>query len=120
MFTATCSRCGKECRLPFRPTGARPVFCSDCFQQNRESSGGGDSRGDFRRDARRPETRVSEGPSYREQFEAINAKLDKILSMLPPAELTMVTSEEKTVEQEEAKPVKKTRKTAKKTVTSEE
>ena len=31
MFQGTCSKCGKECQLPFRPTGERPVFCSNCF-----------------------------------------------------------------------------------------
>ena len=29
---ATCSRCGKETTLPFRPTQGRPVFCRDCYQ----------------------------------------------------------------------------------------
>lgn len=29
---ATCSSCGKETTVPFRPTPGRPVFCRDCFQ----------------------------------------------------------------------------------------
>ena len=29
---ATCSQCGKQTTLPFRPTQGRPVFCRDCFQ----------------------------------------------------------------------------------------
>jgi CxxC-x17-CxxC domain-containing protein len=32
MFDAVCARCGKETQVPFRPTGARPVYCSDCFR----------------------------------------------------------------------------------------
>jgi CxxC-x17-CxxC domain-containing protein len=32
MFDATCARCGKETQVPFRPSGARPVYCSDCFR----------------------------------------------------------------------------------------
>jgi CxxC-x17-CxxC domain-containing protein len=32
MFDATCARCGNETQVPFRPTGARPVYCSDCFR----------------------------------------------------------------------------------------
>jgi CxxC-x17-CxxC domain-containing protein len=32
MFDAVCARCGKDTQVPFRPTGARPVFCSDCFR----------------------------------------------------------------------------------------
>ena len=32
MFAAVCSQCGKDTQVPFRPTGARPVYCSDCFR----------------------------------------------------------------------------------------
>ncbi|MBA3825642.1 MAG: zinc-ribbon domain containing protein [Ktedonobacterales bacterium] len=32
-FSATCSSCGREARVPFQPRGDRPVYCSDCFQQ---------------------------------------------------------------------------------------
>ncbi len=35
MFAATCSSCGRETQVPFRPSGARPVYCSDCFQSRR-------------------------------------------------------------------------------------
>jgi CxxC-x17-CxxC domain-containing protein len=32
----TCSACGKETTVPFRPTQNRPVFCRDCFRQRRQ------------------------------------------------------------------------------------
>jgi CxxC-x17-CxxC domain-containing protein len=35
MFTATCSSCGREARVPFRPTNGKPVYCSDCFRAQR-------------------------------------------------------------------------------------
>src|ERR1044071_7361236 len=35
MFSATCSNCGKEAQVPFRPTSGKPVYCSDCFQTMR-------------------------------------------------------------------------------------
>ena len=35
MFTATCSSCGNEARVPFRPTNGKPVYCSDCFRTQR-------------------------------------------------------------------------------------
>ncbi|MFH1408551.1 MAG: CxxC-x17-CxxC domain-containing protein [Nanoarchaeota archaeon] len=28
---ATCSKCGKECTVPFKPIQGRPVFCTTCF-----------------------------------------------------------------------------------------
>ena len=34
-FTATCSSCGNEARVPFRPSGSKPVYCSDCFRGQR-------------------------------------------------------------------------------------
>ena len=35
MFTATCASCGREAQVPFRPSGDKPVYCSDCFGQRR-------------------------------------------------------------------------------------
>jgi CxxC-x17-CxxC domain-containing protein len=32
-FSAVCSNCGREARVPFQPRGDRPVYCSECFQQ---------------------------------------------------------------------------------------
>ncbi|MCL6481626.1 MAG: zinc-ribbon domain containing protein [Firmicutes bacterium] len=31
----TCSQCGKETTVPFKPTQGRPVFCRECYQQRR-------------------------------------------------------------------------------------
>ena len=45
MFTATCSSCGKEAEVPFQPSSAKPVYCSDCFQQRGGGSRGGRSGG---------------------------------------------------------------------------
>ncbi len=35
MFDAVCADCGGTARVPFRPSGARPVYCSNCFQNRR-------------------------------------------------------------------------------------
>jgi CxxC-x17-CxxC domain-containing protein len=35
MFAATCSACGQETEVPFRPTSGKPVYCSACFAQRR-------------------------------------------------------------------------------------
>lgn len=35
MFDATCSACGIQTQVPFRPTAGKPVYCRDCFQANR-------------------------------------------------------------------------------------
>ncbi len=31
MHPAVCAQCGKDTEVPFRPSGDRPVYCSDCF-----------------------------------------------------------------------------------------
>ena len=31
MHDATCSKCGKACQVPFKPTEGKPVYCNDCF-----------------------------------------------------------------------------------------
>jgi CxxC-x17-CxxC domain-containing protein len=35
MFPATCSACGRETQVPFRPTSGKPVYCNDCFASRR-------------------------------------------------------------------------------------
>jgi CxxC-x17-CxxC domain-containing protein len=34
-FEAVCAACGKQTTLPFKPNGSRPVYCRDCFRQQR-------------------------------------------------------------------------------------
>lgn len=68
MHRATCGDCGKECEVPFRPTGERPVFCNDCFRNHRDAG---------------PSRPVGNNTNqYREQFEILNTKLDEILKIL--------------------------------------
>ncbi|MBN1896506.1 MAG: DNA-directed RNA polymerase [Candidatus Aenigmarchaeota archaeon] len=33
---ATCSDCGNECEVPFKPSEDRPVYCRDCFQKHKK------------------------------------------------------------------------------------
>jgi len=35
---ATCAECKKECEVPFKPSGDRPVYCKDCFAKRRDRS----------------------------------------------------------------------------------
>jgi CxxC-x17-CxxC domain-containing protein len=41
MFSATCSTCGQEARVPFQPRGDKPVYCSNCFTPRQNSGYGG-------------------------------------------------------------------------------
>lgn len=38
MYDAVCANCGKPCKVPFKPTEGRPVYCSECFAKMKEQS----------------------------------------------------------------------------------
>jgi CxxC-x17-CxxC domain-containing protein len=113
MFSAVCSDCGKECQVPFRPTGSKPVYCSDCFEK--VNGGRSDSRRPGRSDFSAP------APSFdqsKAQLDAINVKLDKILSILAPAPVVKVAKEVR-IEPEKIEEIKKVVKKTVKKVASE-
>ena len=37
MYETTCDGCGQIARVPFQPDGSKPVYCSDCFRNNRQA-----------------------------------------------------------------------------------
>lgn len=78
MHEVICSECGKSCEVPFKPTAGKPVYCDECFGKG----GGAGQKGASRSN---------------EQFDALNAKLDKILKLLSPT-----TSSETTPKKKEA------------------
>ena len=41
MHTATCSSCGKDAQVPFVPRGDKPIYCTDCFRNQRSGSSSG-------------------------------------------------------------------------------
>jgi len=44
MHSATCASCGREAQVPFVPRGDKPVYCSDCFREQRQSYSRSSSR----------------------------------------------------------------------------
>ncbi len=104
MFSATCSKCGKDAQLPFRPSGDRPVFCSNCFETEKNSApsfGGGSSFSRPPRDFGRPGFGDRRPPAphaapavnldqFKAQFEALNAKLDRLIRAIAPKEAVEV------------------------------
>lgn len=80
MYDAVCSTCGNRCRIPFQPRAGKPVFCSHCFEKNggQEIKRHGDS------------TTVTH--NYSAQFQALNTKLDSILTLLATSERSATTT----------------------------
>ncbi len=90
LFPATCNECGKDCEVPFKPNGRKPVYCRDCFKKDEggESKSFGDRKPAFKKFDRpsfgdkRPSYQAPISKNYDEQFEVINEKLDEIIAML--------------------------------------
>ena len=36
LYNITCSACGKQAQVPFKPSGDRPVYCRDCYMKQRK------------------------------------------------------------------------------------
>ncbi|MBI5077520.1 hypothetical protein HZB94_04030 [Candidatus Falkowbacteria bacterium] len=120
MFSAVCDKCGQSCEVPFRPIGDRPVFCNNCFKTQR---GVGSSfapanfaHGHGQQNAgQKPGANVA---SIKAQFDAINAKLDRILAILAPVKTAPIKVElplkEKKDKISDNKPSKKEKAPAKK------
>jgi len=112
LHDAVCDQCGKDCQVPFRPSGNKPVYCSDCFEKqggrdDNRSRGGRDSyKKDFRgRDSGRPQQGGISDKSisqFVEKIDILNSKLDKIIDLLSSAK----QKKSKPVKQIETKPRK--------------
>jgi len=80
LHDAVCDECGKDCQVPFRPSGEKPIYCSDCF----EKKGGRDGNRSGRRVPRRRDFGDGDRsvPQLIEKIEILNTKLDTIINLL--------------------------------------
>lgn len=121
MHKAICAKCGSECEVPFFPSGDRPVFCNNCFDRNRDSNSR-DNSTNFQRQEFRPRPQSGVGESYYKQFDALNAKLDRVIDMLSSRPPQILPKEENSLDISDieiGKPVvkkEKKKRAAKKTV----
>lgn len=81
MHKAVCADCGKDCEVPFRPSGDKPVLCSNCFGGKRD---GGD---------RAPRREFNSRPSYtpssntsqedmKKQLADLSVKIDRLVNVV--------------------------------------
>lgn len=98
MHKTTCSKCGNECEVPFKPTGIRPVYCSKCFEHNRSSDSGRFEEKNTNRNYNNNYENKNENAGgnsdsqLKKQFETLNWKLDKILKIISPVATPMTAS----------------------------
>ncbi len=85
MHSAICASCKKSCEVPFRPSGDKPVYCRDCFAGRNAMGGDRSDRKDprsFSKDTSQSNSNSVGNNEIKKQIEAINIKLDKILSLV--------------------------------------
>lgn len=61
MTRVTCSSCGTQCEVPFKPTSSKPVYCNACFAKK---------------------DRVTSDTHSNKDFDIINEKLNKIMKAM--------------------------------------
>lgn len=92
LHDVTCSDCGKSCKVPFRPSGDKPVYCNACFANHggpdransgpmprRDARPGFNDKTDYRTPARVASPDDFSSNDIKTQLAMINIKLDKIL-----------------------------------------
>ena len=104
MHPATCDNCHQQCEVPFKPNGSKPVYCKNCFSTMREESGDERPQRNDRpqRDFKPAYQSTPRAPQadgsmieMKKQIEALNSKVDRILSLMQPIK---PTAEEKPIE----------------------
>lgn len=87
MHKTTCSECGNMAEVPFKPTGDKPVLCSDCFGGgDRDNRSRGNDRGRDRGFGDKPRASQSNGGAdfskLKEEMSALNSKLDMLIGLM--------------------------------------
>lgn len=79
MYPAVCDQCGKQCEVPFRPTGDKPVYCNACFESKR-----GDSHGGGRFSPRGfggGQGKGGNSDELKKQLQTLNIKIDRLIQL---------------------------------------
>jgi len=126
MYPAICDKCGAACSVPFKPSGDKPVYCSNCFEKTDSREGqyskqdSGVRRYGNHEPGRAPNYRPTnryqpqqnqpiqnQNPGFGMQLELLNTKLDQIIALLKPtAQVAPVPTKITTVTEVTAKPKK--------------
>jgi CxxC-x17-CxxC domain-containing protein len=95
MFPATCDSCHRQCEVPFRPNGSKPVYCNNCFSSKKDdfSPRGSAPRRSEQKDSfsfGTPKSEHQAAPAVQDKrvdeikkgLDLLNAKVDKLLNMM--------------------------------------
>jgi len=113
-FKATCTECRKSCEVPFKPSGDKPVYCSDCFgrklsnnESRGEQHGGRNSQPDDNKAPRSQRSARHDAPrrqsdlalsNMQRQLASLEDKLNRVLEIInppvPSAKVALVVAED--------------------------
>ena len=102
MHQAVCDKCGKNCEVPFRPSGDKPIFCSNCFEGMDGRSSKRSGRSGFGKSD-------NTNKQLLEQVSSLNVKLGRILKLI-----------ESTVEKKPVSKINKVKKVVEKPIPKDE
>jgi len=110
MHQAVCDACHKNCEVPFKPTGDKPIFCSDCFSKR----GGGDRKPHFENRNRGSIQTNDNSKEILKGIKTLNYKFDELLKALSSDTPVKKTTKTKTITKKIAKKKTVKKKTTKK------
>lgn len=91
MHKAVCDECHKNCEVPFRPSGDKPIYCSECFGDKRGNEA---PRREFNDRGPKREFNDRPAPSFakpvsvgapddmKKQLGEMNSKLDRLINAI--------------------------------------
>ena len=87
MHKAICDACKQSCEVPFKPSGDKPIYCSDCFSKqgggsDRPRFGGGDRDRRPRFEDKGAGPRDSDYKDILKGVKTLNYKLDELIKIL--------------------------------------
>jgi len=88
MHRAVCEKCNKDCEVPFKPNGRKPVFCSFCFRDEQAGTAAPFERPNFEDRPtsfeKTPYRSTPHGGSEEvvTQLKTLNRKMDQLLNLL--------------------------------------
>ncbi len=78
MHRAVCDECGRDCEVPFKPSGDKPIYCSKCFEDVDPKK---NERGSSR-DFKKPSTTSVDLSPLKKELSSVNEKLDVLIEIL--------------------------------------
>jgi CxxC-x17-CxxC domain-containing protein len=95
LHAAVCDECGQDCQVPFKPSGDKPIYCSDCYTKRSGRSSGRPSgrRDSYRHSFNNRDSGKRSGNNLGdraisqlvEKIGLLNTQLDTIINLLSSA-----------------------------------